>query len=212
MTDRQPSEVTNLDRYGHSVLPWSRPHDLLSSGPNGPLTGSSSARCARTGARMSPGSARSGTTATCISPAGFTSGPGTRKARNLASNPACTIAVKFSGLDLTLEGEAAKVTDPAILDRCGQHLPRHRMACRGSRRCRHRTLQRAERRAAALAFVPVHLPHCRWSEHDRAERRDMLALQLMTRLAHAATIRPCRRMPSRLKGDWVAGYPHWPGW
>jgi len=117
MTDRQPSEVTNLDRYGHSVLPWSRPHDLLSSGPNGPLTGSSSARCARTGARMSPGSARSGTTATCISPAGFTSGPGTRKARNLASNPACTIAVKFSGLDLTLEGEAAKVTDPAILDR-----------------------------------------------------------------------------------------------
>ncbi len=37
MTDRQPSEVTNLDRYGDPVLPWSRPHDLLASGPKGPL-------------------------------------------------------------------------------------------------------------------------------------------------------------------------------
>lgn len=35
-------------------------------------------------------------------------------------------------------------------------------------------------RAAALALVSIHLPHCRWSEHDRAERRDTLALQLMT--------------------------------
>jgi len=39
MTDRQPSEVTNLDRYGDPVLPWSRVHDLLASGPKGPLVG-----------------------------------------------------------------------------------------------------------------------------------------------------------------------------
>jgi hypothetical protein len=39
MTDRQPSEVTNLDRYGDPVLPWSRAHDLLASGPKGPLAG-----------------------------------------------------------------------------------------------------------------------------------------------------------------------------
>ncbi len=39
MTDRQPSEVTNLDRYGDPVLPWSRPHDLLVSGPKGPRVG-----------------------------------------------------------------------------------------------------------------------------------------------------------------------------
>src|SRR5258707_12949063 len=39
MTDRQPSEVTNLDRYGDRVLPWRRPHDLLASGPKGPLAG-----------------------------------------------------------------------------------------------------------------------------------------------------------------------------
>ena len=43
----------------------------------------------------------------------FTSGPGTRKAPNLASNPACTISVKLPGMDLTLDGEAARVTEPA---------------------------------------------------------------------------------------------------
>ena len=47
----------------------------------------------------------------------FTSGPATQKSRNLASNPACTISVKFPGLDLTIEGEAERVTDRAVLDR-----------------------------------------------------------------------------------------------
>ena len=33
-----------------------------------------------------------------------------------ASNPACTISVKLPGMDLTLDGEAAAVTEPAILE------------------------------------------------------------------------------------------------
>ena len=56
MTDRQPSEVTNLDRYGNPALPWSRAQDLLASGP--------------TGARTPPGSAPYGTMAIFTSPAG----------------------------------------------------------------------------------------------------------------------------------------------
>jgi hypothetical protein len=32
MTDREPIEVTNLDRYGDPALPWSRPHALLAAG------------------------------------------------------------------------------------------------------------------------------------------------------------------------------------
>jgi hypothetical protein len=36
MTDREPVEVTNLDRYGNPALSWSRAHDLLAHGPNGP--------------------------------------------------------------------------------------------------------------------------------------------------------------------------------
>ena len=32
MTDRAPIEVTNLDRYGSTEIPWSRPRDLLAGG------------------------------------------------------------------------------------------------------------------------------------------------------------------------------------
>jgi hypothetical protein len=113
MTGRQPGEITNLDRYGDPVLPWSQPHDLLASGPKGPLAG------------FFPGTVRPGGRPHAAGIGAvwhdgdlyFTSGPGTRKARNLASNPACTISVKPPGMDLTLEGDAVRVAEPAILER-----------------------------------------------------------------------------------------------
>ena len=46
----------------------------------------------------------------------FTSGPGTRKSRNLAANPACSVSVRLRGLDLVLEGEAHRITDASTLD------------------------------------------------------------------------------------------------
>jgi hypothetical protein len=50
----------------------------------------------------------------------FLSGPGTRKSRNLAANPACTLAMRLpDGLDVVLEGEAAPIDDAAILDAVG---------------------------------------------------------------------------------------------
>ena len=33
MTDREPAETTNLDRYGNPALPWSRARDRLADGP-----------------------------------------------------------------------------------------------------------------------------------------------------------------------------------
>jgi hypothetical protein len=113
MTDRQPAEVTNLDQYGNPVLPWSRPHDLLAFGPKGPMVGfflgtvrpDGRPDAAGVGAVWHDGDLY------------FTSGPGTRKARNLAANPACTISVKLTGMDLTLAGAARRVAEPAILDR-----------------------------------------------------------------------------------------------
>lgn len=45
----------------------------------------------------------------------FTSGPATRKARNLAENPACTISTKLAGIDLVFEGSARRVTESATL-------------------------------------------------------------------------------------------------
>ncbi len=45
------------------------------------------------------------------------SGPGTRKSRNLAHNPACVVAVALPGIVLEIEGEARRVTDDDTLQR-----------------------------------------------------------------------------------------------
>jgi pyridoxine/pyridoxamine 5'-phosphate oxidase len=47
----------------------------------------------------------------------FTSGAGTRKSQNLAENPNCVITVVLEGLDLVVEGTAAKVTAHATVER-----------------------------------------------------------------------------------------------
>jgi hypothetical protein len=46
----------------------------------------------------------------------FTSGPGTRKSRNLVSDPRCVITIATHEFDLVVEGEAAKVTDQGELE------------------------------------------------------------------------------------------------
>ena len=48
----------------------------------------------------------------------FCTGPDERKARNLARNPRCILTTgcnRLDGLDLVLEGQAAKVSEPAEL-------------------------------------------------------------------------------------------------
>lgn len=42
----------------------------------------------------------------------FSTGPSSRKGRNLARDPRCTLAVAGPGFDLVVEGEAQRVTDP----------------------------------------------------------------------------------------------------
>jgi pyridoxine/pyridoxamine 5'-phosphate oxidase len=42
----------------------------------------------------------------------FQTGPGTRKARNLETNPRCSVAVATHEFDLVVEGRAEPVTDP----------------------------------------------------------------------------------------------------
>jgi hypothetical protein len=115
MTDRIPDRTTNLDRYGHDALPWSRPHDLLVGGTTPPqITSSYFLGTTRPDGRPH------------VAPVGalwddgdfyLTSGGETRKARNLAANPACTIAVALKGIDLVLEGEAVLVADHPTLER-----------------------------------------------------------------------------------------------
>lgn len=108
MTERAPTRTTNLDRYGNEALPWGRAHDQLvrdndgtafthflgTVGPDG------RPHVAGVGAVWLDGDLH------------FTSGPTARKARNLSANPACTIAIRLAGIDLTLFGTAARAAGP----------------------------------------------------------------------------------------------------
>jgi hypothetical protein len=112
MTDRAPIDTTNLDIYGSAPLPWSRPRDLLAGGPPGPETTfflgtvrpDGRPHAAGIGAAWHDGDLY------------FVSGPGARKARNLAANPAGTISVRLATIDIVFEGEARRVTDPDTLE------------------------------------------------------------------------------------------------
>jgi Pyridoxamine 5'-phosphate oxidase len=112
MPEREPSSVTNLDIYGSAPLVWSRPRDQLANLPVSPDTPFFLGTSRPDGRPHAVG----------IGAVWFdgdfyiTAGPATRKARNLAANPACTLSTRLQGMDLVLEGEATRVTDPATLE------------------------------------------------------------------------------------------------
>jgi hypothetical protein len=112
MTDREPSATTNLDIYGSDTLPWSRARDALATGARGPATASFLGTVRPDGRPHSAGVG----VAWHDGDVYFTSGPGTRKSKNLAANPACTVSMRLMGIDLVLEGEAERVTDPATIE------------------------------------------------------------------------------------------------
>src|SRR6185295_14129730 len=47
----------------------------------------------------------------------FQTGAGTRKGRNVARDPRCTVAVSIRDADVVIEGEAARVTDRDVMAR-----------------------------------------------------------------------------------------------
>jgi hypothetical protein len=110
---REPISTRNLDQYGSAVLPWSRARDILANDtPRADLTFFVST--VRPDGR--PHSA--GVGAVWVDNAlYFVGGPGTRRSRNLAASPACTVSVRLRGIDLVLEGEAHRVTDTSTLER-----------------------------------------------------------------------------------------------
>jgi hypothetical protein len=109
----EPISSRNLDQYGSAELPWSRPRDILErETPGAELT----FFVATVGPDGRPHSAGIGALWTDDA-LYFVGGPGTRRSRNLAINPACTISVRLPGIDLVLEGDAHRVTDTATLER-----------------------------------------------------------------------------------------------
>jgi hypothetical protein len=115
MTDNmtEPISTRNLDIYGSAALPWSRPHEILCH--DTPLTDLTFfVATVRPDGR--PHSAGVGAT-WLDGDLYFVSGPGTLKSRNLAANPACSVSVRLRDIDLVLEGNANRVTDPSTLER-----------------------------------------------------------------------------------------------
>jgi len=114
MSIREPRETVNLaERYDEELMPWSRALEALGTGSVGPefacflstVRPNGRPHCAGIGV------------AECNGELYFTSGPAMRKARNLAASPACTISARLPGIDLVLEGVAARVTDQPTLER-----------------------------------------------------------------------------------------------
>jgi hypothetical protein len=108
------AKAKNLDGYGTPPIAWERVRDVLSSDiTQAPDTG---------------GPNRHTTWLTTINPDGsphlrpvgsvqlggvwyFTSGPGTRKSRNIAADARCVVSVATHPFDLVIEGSAARVTE-----------------------------------------------------------------------------------------------------
>lgn len=111
MTERTPTSVKNLDRYGNDTMPWSRVRDRLETQPAGPGTPFFLSTVAPD---AKPHTASIGTV-WLDGVFYFTSNPTTRKSQNLATNPASTIAVGLEGIDAVFAGEATRVTDPDTL-------------------------------------------------------------------------------------------------
>jgi hypothetical protein len=112
MTERTPVEATNLDIYGNPPLSWSQARDGLAAGEAGreityflcTTRPDGRPHAAGIGALWHEGGLY------------FVSGPETRKSRNLAANPACTIAAHLDNLDLILDGVASRVVDRPTLE------------------------------------------------------------------------------------------------
>ncbi len=117
---RVPMSERNLDRYGAPLIPWTRVRERLEQGlSQAPGTGGPDRHTCWLATVDPDGRPH-------VMPLGvlwvddafyFNSGAGTRKAKNLVHNPRCVLTVATHGFDLIVEGEAAKVTDEAKLNR-----------------------------------------------------------------------------------------------
>ena len=113
MTSREPRETANLaELYGQELMPWSRAAEALGTGSLGPETACFLGTVRPDGRPHSAGVG----VAVLDGDLYFTSGPGTRKSRNLAGDPRCPLSLRLDGIDLVLEGEARRVTDSPTLE------------------------------------------------------------------------------------------------
>jgi pyridoxine/pyridoxamine 5'-phosphate oxidase len=108
-------DTQNLDIYGHEPIPWSRALKQLQAQGREEERGRT-CWLATADPDGSPHVAAVG--ALWVNDRFyFTSGPRTRKSKNLAAKANCAISVSLDDLDVVVEGSAHKVTDTATLER-----------------------------------------------------------------------------------------------
>ena len=112
-------EATNLaNLYRSPLLDWDRIKDRLEAGlSQAPETGGPNRHTCWLATINRDGSPHvTGIGALWVDDAfWFETGDGTRKGKNLALDPRCTLSVATSDFDLVVEGNAHKVTDPATV-------------------------------------------------------------------------------------------------
>jgi PPOX class probable F420-dependent enzyme len=112
-------DAKNLaDLYGLPLLDWDRIATHLDEGlPQAPETGGPNRHTCWLATIDADGSPHvTGVGALWVDGAfWFETGGGTRKGRNLARDPRCTLSVAAREFDLVIEGEARQITDPATV-------------------------------------------------------------------------------------------------
>src|SRR5216117_2306600 len=119
-SDRQPAmAATNLaDLYGTPLLEWARIEGRLDRGlTQAPETGGPNRHTCWLATINADGSPHvTGVGALWVDDAfWFETGELTRKGKNLARDPRCTLSVATHEFDLVVEGEAHKVTNPSTV-------------------------------------------------------------------------------------------------
>lgn len=115
MTTFEPVNASNLDGYGAPEIPWDKVRAHIEQEiTQAPETGGPNRHTFWLATINPDGSPH-------VMPLGalymegrfyFTSGPGARKARNLAADTRSTLNVATHNFDLVFEGKAVKLTDP----------------------------------------------------------------------------------------------------
>src|SRR4051794_25265741 len=117
---KEPTAEQNLDGYGAPLMPWTKVRERLDAGlTQAPGTGGPDRHTCWLATMRPDGRPH-------VMPLGalwidgafyFSAGAATRKAQNLERNPHCVLTVATQEFDLVIEGQGARVTDPATVER-----------------------------------------------------------------------------------------------
>jgi Pyridoxamine 5'-phosphate oxidase len=112
----------------------------------------------------------------------FQTGTGTRKSRNIARDPRCSIAVSMRDADVVVEGSATRVTDSASVARVAKGVGGQRVAggTRSERDRHHRAVQCAVAGTTAVERVSHRAPLGDRDDGHGAGRSDPLHLLTAT--------------------------------